>query len=216
MHADQHVFEGGHVAEEPDILKSAGDPFCRHLVGTQTLSLSKHAAARAVHRLAVKNDVAARRLIDAGNHVEEGGFPRAIRPDHPEDAPALDPQIDPVNGGESTKNLGDAFSDEQRLSAGGRLHAVLDGCGHFTTSSNPANGTPTSPGFSKVSCISRFRRSFGSNPSGRTSMVMTSASPKTKKRSRPRSCSASGERFRFSPIQCIGRLSSFERTRSNP
>ena len=101
----------------------------------------------------IKNNIAGSGVVNPRDHVEEGRLPRTVGSNHAENASPLDPEINAVHSGETTENFRDPFSNKQRFRGGGRSLYVLGGRVHFAASdSNPDTGTPTSPGFSNVSC----------------------------------------------------------------
>ena len=67
-------------------------------------------------RLAVEANVARRRVIDAGDHVEDGGLARAVRADEPHDLAGIDVDRDVVEGGDATELHRHAFESEEWLS----------------------------------------------------------------------------------------------------
>src|SRR5437870_3543020 len=55
--------------------------------------------------LAGEHDAAARRLVDAGQHVEEGRLAGAVGPDQADDRPLRDREVDVVYGDEAAELL---------------------------------------------------------------------------------------------------------------
>ena len=80
--ADHDVLNGGHVAEEANVLKGAGDAQTRNPVG-----------GTAVEAVAIKEYIALVNLIEAGDAVEKGRLARAIGTDDADDALARNSKI---------------------------------------------------------------------------------------------------------------------------
>src|SRR5581483_3675633 len=74
VHADEHVLERGHVLEEADVLERPPDPALRD--GVRGLPRDV---------LSVEDHPPGGRLVDAGEHVEEGRLPGAVRADQADD-----------------------------------------------------------------------------------------------------------------------------------
>src|SRR6185312_13104091 len=64
--------------------------------------------------LALEPDVARVGLVHAGHEIEERRLARAVRPDHADDLPLVDVQVEPVDAHEPTEALRDAVELEQR------------------------------------------------------------------------------------------------------
>src|SRR5439155_22370528 len=82
---DVDVLAHGHRAEELDVLERPRDP-------------ERDDAMRrsAQERLAVEDDVALVRAVEARDDVERGRLPRPVRPDQPDDLPRADVEGDAV------------------------------------------------------------------------------------------------------------------------
>src|SRR4029077_2517314 len=82
VHADQRVLERRHGAEETDVLEGAPDAELGDLVLRQTSDL-----------VAVEQDLARRRRVCAGEHVEERRLAGAVGPDQARDRTAWDDEV---------------------------------------------------------------------------------------------------------------------------
>src|SRR5581483_475071 len=102
VHAHHHVLDRGHAREEANVLKGAADAQRGDLVGPASL-----------HRDPAEQDRALFRDVDAGEHVEEGGLARSVRPDDGRDVSFLEDEIDRVQGGEAAEALADPARLEQ-------------------------------------------------------------------------------------------------------
>ena len=94
VHPDHHVLERRHVLEETDVLERAphaarGDRV-RRLAGDV---------------LAEERDLPGRRLVDAGEHVEERRLAGAVRADQRDHLAARDGEVDVVDGDEAAELL---------------------------------------------------------------------------------------------------------------
>ncbi len=105
--ADEHVFQDGHVGEEPDVLEGAGDACGGDLEGLGR------------EDLAFVADFALGGDVEAGEAVEEGGLAGAVGSDEADDLAAVDGEVDVADGGEAAEAHGDAACVEDGL-AGGR------------------------------------------------------------------------------------------------
>jgi hypothetical protein len=111
VHPDEHVLDGVHLGEQPDVLERPADPESRDRVG------------RHVHHLGpVEDDRPRRRLVDAGELVEERRLPGAVRPDQRHDRPARDREVDVVGRDQAPELLADPGRDEQVVR--GRHHSL--------------------------------------------------------------------------------------------
>src|SRR5581483_5031844 len=102
VHPDEDVLDRGHVLEETDVLERAphaprGDRV-RRLAGDV---------------LAEERDRAARRLVDAGQHVEERRLAGAVRADQRDHLAARHRETDVVDRDETAELLADVRGDEQ-------------------------------------------------------------------------------------------------------
>src|SRR5581483_4214493 len=94
MHTDEDVLERGHVLEEPDVLKRAADAALGEDV------------RRPVREILVREDDSARRrLVDAGEHVEERRLSGAVRADEADDRPLWHDEVDIVDRDEAAELL---------------------------------------------------------------------------------------------------------------
>ena len=83
--ADQHVLQGRHVVEQPDVLEGPRDA---QLGDLELLALAE--------RLAHERDPAGGRLVDAGHHVEAGRLAGTVGADQAEDLAGVDVERDAV------------------------------------------------------------------------------------------------------------------------
>ena len=81
-----HVLEHRHVQEQPQGLKRPGDPPVRDPVRSETRDL-----------VAFEDDLARVDVEDAGDQVEHGRLPGAVRPDHADDLALVDMQAQMVD-----------------------------------------------------------------------------------------------------------------------
>ena len=102
VHADQHVLDGRHVGEEPDVLERAAHAERGDLIRAQT-----------DQRVAAEGDRPALGRVEAGEHVEEGRLAGAVGPDDRGDA-AVEGVVHAVDGDEAAEALGDVARLEQR------------------------------------------------------------------------------------------------------
>ena len=99
--ADLDVGQHGQVLEETDVLERArhaqrGDVVCLVTGG----------------RLATDEDLPLGRLIHAGEHVEDGGLPRAVRSDQSHQLVRLEREVEVAHRGEAAEADGDVPSLE--------------------------------------------------------------------------------------------------------
>src|ERR1700730_11732152 len=129
MFADHDVLERRHEGEEPDVLEGASDAEFRDGMWSQSYwqraradratsgighgviagerrQIGPPVVADGGGRGAVKHDVAAGRLVEAGDEVEHGRLTGAIGSDHGEDLAGLDGQVQVVDRDQSTEALG--------------------------------------------------------------------------------------------------------------
>ncbi len=92
MHGHHHVLGCGHRPEQADVLERAG-----HATGGDGVRW------HAEHRLAVEVDVALRRRVQTGEHVEERGLAGAVGTDEGDDRAERDVEVDVVDGGEAAE-----------------------------------------------------------------------------------------------------------------
>src|SRR5215472_13992583 len=98
-----HVLHDRQPGEDPGQLESPADPQREDLVGGQAGDLGF-----------VEVDVAAVHRSVAGDHVEQGGLPGAVRPDQPGDAAALNRDRAVIERLHTPERLRDALGPEQR------------------------------------------------------------------------------------------------------
>src|SRR5205085_1103799 len=122
------------------------------------------------------------RVVDAGDHVEERGLSGAVRPDEADDRALRDREVDAADRDEAAEPLGDVLGVEdvrhrrspssvpRSSSAPGRSPIAPSISGDSTTSS-------TSSPSSSATWSSRRLRWLGNRPSGRNSIIPTSAIP---------------------------------------
>jgi hypothetical protein len=104
VHADEHVLERSHVLKETDVLERAPDA---------PLRVRMRRLAR--HVLAVEEHAPGRRLVDAGQHVEERRLARSVRADQADDRAGGHGEVDVGDRDEAAELLAEAFGVEQRL-----------------------------------------------------------------------------------------------------
>ena len=94
MHPDEDVLECGHVLEEPDVLEGAADP----ALGDRVRRLPRQV-------LTGEDDLPLRRLVHAGDHVEERRLAGAVRADQADDRALRDHEVDVRHGDEAAELL---------------------------------------------------------------------------------------------------------------
>src|ERR671936_380134 len=94
VHSDKHVLKGRHLLEEANVLKRASDTALRNRMRWKAGDV-----------LVVENDASARRLVDAGEHVEERRLASAVRPDQADRRLARNCEVDVVDGEQSAEFL---------------------------------------------------------------------------------------------------------------
>src|SRR3989440_7103633 len=117
MLTDPHVVEGGHVGEEPDLLKGPSDAQVGDPVGLEPGDV-----------LALEDHRSRRRGIDAGDRVEERGFAGAVGPDQGEDLAFADLEGGLVDGRQPTEALRQSvdYQDRPLISHGSALLAEIE------------------------------------------------------------------------------------------
>src|SRR5262249_53559629 len=105
MHADQHVLQDGHPAEEALILKGARDADSGDGVRRQ---------GREVPATGIEGESARGRAVDPRDHVEHGGLARPVRTDQPDDLPCLHAEVEAVECPEAPEVLGQPCRLEER------------------------------------------------------------------------------------------------------
>ena len=98
MRADNDILEYCRLAQQPDVLKGARNAAPRHPVERFAIEI-----------VIAQSDMAGARCHEARNHVDDGGFTRAVRPDKTGDAAALDRERKLGNGLEAAETLADAL-----------------------------------------------------------------------------------------------------------
>src|SRR5437867_10759660 len=160
MHAwvlpDPHVVQGGHVREQSDLLKGASDAQVGNLVRLEPGDVA-----------ALKTDYAGRRLVEAGNGVEERRLPGAVRTDQRKDLTRSNGEADVIDRGQTAESLDHVVNVEN----GRRSRPALAQSVASRTSNTASSAVPFS------SSCSRMR--LGKSPCGRSSMTTTRMSPKT-------------------------------------
>src|SRR6185369_9143873 len=81
------VVEHAHALEERHVLEGARHPEGRHVVGPELRPVT-----------ALEEDLAFVGLVEAADHVEEGGLARAVGADDGHDLPAADLEAHPLEG----------------------------------------------------------------------------------------------------------------------
>src|SRR5271157_4111061 len=99
MFPNQHVFDGGHVGKQTDILKGAGN--------AQSSDFKRY---KFCDVFPVKGHLTTRNVIDASHPVEEGCLSGAVWADQTGNHTFLDHEIYVVDGGQAAKRLGNFFS----------------------------------------------------------------------------------------------------------
>src|SRR6202165_892144 len=110
--SDPHVLARRHRSEGFDDLERAADAELGHPMGRQ-----------AGNRYAVQENVAAVRVIDAADAVEQRGLARSVGPDDADDVALGDLEGHAVHGGHSAEALGDAT--QLQLRRRGRAHSEV-------------------------------------------------------------------------------------------
>ena len=110
--ADEDVVEGRHRPEQADVLERPADAERRHLV---RLTRADLAALRRHDVVAVERDLAARRHVGAGDHVEERRLAGAVRPDQRDDAATRDVEVDRVDRDQAAEPLRDLAGADEDL-----------------------------------------------------------------------------------------------------
>ena len=101
---DQHVLHHAQVVEQAQVLERAGDAQRGNLVWRQASDVGtvvRRSTAVGAHQ--------------AGQHVEQRGFARAIRADDAHDLTGVGDQVDMVGGDQSAKALEKSPDHEQRF-----------------------------------------------------------------------------------------------------
>src|SRR5581483_9605299 len=148
VHADKDVLERGHLLEQADVLERAPDP----------------ALGDVVRRLAgdvraVEDDATRGRLVDAGDHVEEGRLAGAVRTDQRDDRAARDREVDVVDRDEPAELLAERVGLQEDAVGAHVVRASIRGWSS-TPSSNSA-----------------FARALGTRPAGRNNITRTRMRP---------------------------------------
>src|SRR5204863_3832974 len=95
---------GAHRPEQPDVLERSSDAAIGDLVWSPTSDV-----------LAVEHQPAARRLVEAGEDVEEGGLARSVGADDRDDRALRDIERDVADSHKATEGLGDVLGLVDRL-----------------------------------------------------------------------------------------------------
>src|SRR2546421_2502490 len=103
MLTDPDVVEGGHVGEEPNLLKGPSDAQLGDPVGLQPGDV-----------LALEDDRSRRRGIDSGDRVEERGFAGSVGPDQGEDLAFADLKGGLVDSRQTTEALRQSVDYQDR------------------------------------------------------------------------------------------------------
>src|SRR4029450_8157087 len=98
----EDVLERGHVLEQPDVLERPADP-----------PLGDRVRRLAGDLVAVEDDHAPGRLVDAGDHVEERRLAGAVRADQADDRALGDGEVYAGDGDEPAELLAHAGRFEQ-------------------------------------------------------------------------------------------------------
>jgi len=115
VHADEHVFQHGHVTEEALVLERSGNAEARDDVGGEADQLPP---------TVIEPDSTLRRPVEAGDQIEDGRLPRAVGPDESDDLALFDPECEIVHGPEAAEVLRQALGLEKRHPPGSGLPAV--------------------------------------------------------------------------------------------
>ena len=105
--ADHHVFQHGHVLEQPDVLERSGHPQFGDDIGLQAVDPLAGATR-------LEMDVAAGGNIDAGDAVEDRGLARAVGADQRDDLARHDVQADVIDGAQTAEVHGQVLDVENR------------------------------------------------------------------------------------------------------
>ena len=120
-------------------------------------------------RCPLKRDLAGRRRVEAGDHVEEGRLAGAVRADQADDRALRDREVDLVDRDQAAEALGDLAGLEDRP---GAIAARADAAGAVVARRSP--GDRRGRRRAARPCAARSGRC----PSGRSSIISTSARPK--------------------------------------
>src|SRR5437763_3322266 len=102
MAADLDVVEDRQLLEQPDVLERA-----RQAEGGDVVRLASP------RRLAVDEDLAVGGLIDAGEHVEDGGLSGAVRADQSDQLVRLEQEVEVAHRGEAAEANGHVFGFQE-------------------------------------------------------------------------------------------------------
>ncbi len=107
------VVEHAHALEERHVLEGARDAERGHVVGPELRPVA-----------ALEEDLALVRVVEAADHVEQGGLARAVGPDDGHDLAAADLEAHPLEGLHRPEAHADPVDLEERRGrrAGRRLH----------------------------------------------------------------------------------------------
>src|SRR5205807_3802633 len=118
-------------------------------------------------------DVAVAERVEPGDAVERGGLARAVGADHRDDLPLVDDEAHVVDREQAAEALDDVLHLEEvagRGDRGGRRLAAVRlgrGRGGHAVPLTAASGSDSAPAWS-----STLRALLGSNPPGRSSMMV--------------------------------------------
>ena len=147
------VVADGHVREQRVILEDGVDVALeRRLVG---------------HVLAVEQDAAAGRQLEAGDHAQRRGLARPGRPEHREELAVEHVEIDAVDGDDVAEALLDAERDRRRFDGRWRVSAGRAGRhGIFVAWILPAFLQPHEIGADYTRCINTIGRLWRDSRNG--------------------------------------------------
>jgi hypothetical protein len=101
MHAamppDHHIFQNGHVLEQPDVLECARHPFGGHLIRFEPVQALCFSLARK------QVDIPLCGIVDARNAVEQGGFAGTVGSDQRHDLALIHRHVDAVQSPQTAK-----------------------------------------------------------------------------------------------------------------
>ena len=95
--ADHHIFDGGHVVEEADVLEGARDAQFGNFIGRASLK-----------RFAIKQNLPFGELIKTRDAVEKRRFPCPIRANHADNTAPFDKKIERIDSHQAAKLLSNA------------------------------------------------------------------------------------------------------------
>src|SRR5215212_986575 len=164
--ANHHVLEGGHVAEQPDVLERP-----RH-------ASHHHLARLGWQQRALKDYAPGRRKVEAGQAVEERGLAGPIGPDQAHNLAPADIEVHRVHSDQAAESHRHILCDQDWRAVSLGAHARSVDCSRHSTPAPfnaPVSSTSSSirsASASSSSWNSSCRRWLGIMPSGRNRIMM--------------------------------------------